>query len=317
MNAFLNTHGWSVVQAIDGDVSPRRYARVEKNGRTALLMDCRKELPDRPGMAEFVRLSMWLRGEGIRTPEIYEVDETAKMVLLEDFGDTSFRKALDQGVSEAELYELAVDVLGHLRTITPPDDLPRYHDTRIHALRRDLIDWWLPAVRGQDNPAGLTDAFLTVWDDIEAGLPEIDHGFLHMDYHLENLMFMPDASGLARCGLIDFQDASVGPVPYDLANLLENVRRSVPDQIKSRILTRYDEAYLLWYRVLATQWHGRVLGLFTRLAVRDGRPQYLEHMPRIYAYMDEALKHPVLSPLKVFLDDLGVDFKNIQKIEGI
>lgn len=308
---FLQKHGYSVVEVLPQDASPRSYTRVKKGGHTALLMDCRHEYPDRPGLAEFLKIAAWLRSVDVSAPEVYEVDEQAKLLLLEDFGSVSFKAALNQGVSEERLYALAVELLDHLQMQEAPNFLPRYHDTRVHDLRRDLIDTWLPAVRGEDNPPGLTQAYLSVWDEIERGLPPVEQTFQHMDYHLENLIYLPDRTGVLQCGLIDFQDASVGPAPYDFANILENVRQTVSPDIKNQTLSERNEAFLLWYRVLAAQWHGRVLGLFVRLGVHEGRKKYLAHIPRIYGYMQESFKDPVLAPLKRFFDEISLDFGNI------
>lgn len=308
---FLQKHGYHAVETLPQDASARRYTRVQKGNHTALLMDCRAEQGDRPGMTEFIKIGEWLRGVGVNAPDVYEIDEQQKVLLLEDFGPLSFRAALDQGVPEVELYRLAARVLDHMQEQTPPNFLPKYTDTRVHALRKDLIDLWFPVVRGQDIPPGLTQAYLAVWDEIEQGLPPAPQSFVHMDYHLENLIYMPDEKGIFQCGVIDFQDASVGPSPYDWANILRNVRQNAPMDIQNELLAGKDDVFMDWYRILATQWHGRVLGLFVRLGVHEGRTKYLQHIPRIYGYMQDALEYPVLSPLKRFFGEIGVDFTDV------
>jgi len=312
VHPFLEHHDWSVLESITGDVSPRKYTRVEKSGRTAIFMDCCDELTDRPGLKEFVQIGSWLRDVGIRVPEIYEVDQAQKCLLLEDFGGVSFSGAIRNGMPKQEMYTLAADVLSYLRDVECLLALPRYHDTRVHALHREIIDWFLPTQR--DVPGGTVESYLSVWEEIEKTLPEVDYGFLHMDYHLENMMFLPDEHGIAQCGLIDFQDASIGPVPYDLANLLLDARVSVPEDIQNSILRSQSEEFMAWYVVLATQFHCRVIGLFTKLAVRDRRPEYMVHVPRLANYIHGALKHPVLRPLCTFFNDLGVDFTHVKDL---
>ena len=124
-------------------------------------------------------------------------------------------------------------------------------------------------------------------------------------------MWLPDESGLKHCGILDFQGAMKGPIPYDLANLLEDARNDVPLELRNRILSRFDEDLQNWYRVLATQFHCRVIGQFIKQAVHDNNPSYLPHIPRLEGYLREGLKHPVLAPLKTFFDDLDVDFSGL------
>ena len=146
-------------------------------------------------------------------------------------------------------------------------------------------------------------------------------GFLHIDYHFENLMWVGGKQALARCGVLDFQGAMTGPVPYDLANLLEHARVDVPMDLRMTMMDRYcrtmsseeRETFQNWYRVLATQFHCRVIGQFIRLAVHDDKTRYLSMIPRVAGYINEGLKDPVLAPLAQWFSDHEIDFS---KVEG-
>lgn len=329
---FLARTGWdkAALSAVGEDSAFRRYFRLQTGeGRTAILMEA---VPDgsayvTPGhnMKDFIRISKYMRGLGLRAPEIFETDLQEGYLLLEDFGSTSFKIALDNGTDRTELYALATDVLKFLREKAKAGEiaLPEYYASHVHTGRRRLVDWFMPVQKGAPNPDGLVEEYLAVWDGIEKSLPPVPQGFLHIDYHFENLMWMPERADKDRCGILDFQGAMTGPVPYDLANLLEDARVDVPQDLRRAMLDRFcagmspdeEQNFRNWYRVLATQFHCRVLGQFIRLAVRDGKPRYLQHLPRVAGYIAEGLKDPVLSPLKAWLDHHGVQFENLTPVD--
>lgn len=306
---FLSTHGYAGLHAIAQDGSSRRYFRVHKGEQSAVLMVAPPGHSS-PGhqISDFLRIDSWLRGIGLAAPEIYAADESIGLVLLEDFGDVSFKQALVQGRTPEELYALAGHVLNEMQAADCPLDLPDYWHSHVHKGHRRIIDWYLSAVTGRVAPDGLADEYLDVWRGIESQMPApAPQGFLHIDYHGENLMWRAGHSGLARCGILDFQGAMRGPLPYDLANLLEDARIDIPADLRDFILSHYDENYRLWYRVLGTQFHARVIGQFIKLALA-GKPQYLDYIPRLHGYLREGLKHPLLLPLQSFLSAAGLDF---------
>jgi len=329
-NTFLACYGWQdvTIRPVGEDCSFRRYFRLTRAQESIILME---SVPDDAEMAtpghnisDYIRIGTYLRSAGLSTPEIYEADKSQGYLLLEDFGDISFRKALQDGEDQQEIYALAADVLLHLAAHAKPDDvnLPAYYTGHVHEGRRNLVDWYIPAVKQSRNPEGLVESYLGVWNEIEKTLPPVPMIFLHGDYHLDNLMWLQGREGLKRCGILDFQGAMKGPQPYDLANLLEDVRTDVSPDIRKSIMERYciamnaDEkaAFEDWYRVLATQFHCRVLGQFIRLAVKDGKTRYLQHLPRVVSYLEQGLKHPVLYPLKQWFDAQGLDFGEAPEI---
>jgi len=329
---FLSRHGWvgADMRPVGADGSFRRYMRLRRGGESIILMEA---VPDGSPMAtpghslrDFVRIGAYLRSAGLHTPEIHAAAEAEGYLLLEDFGDSSFRLAMDGGEDAGKLYGLATDALIHMRrnvdaaAIMLPDD----YDSHVHKGRRRVVDWYMPAARGEKNADGLVEEYLAVWDDIEKNMPPCPAGFLHIDYHVENLMWMPAESGLRRCGILDFQGAMKGPLPYDLANLLEDARADVPPDVRGEMMARYcagmkadeREIFQAWYRILAAQFHCRVIGQFVRLAVKDGKAQYLKHIPRVAVYLEEGLKHPLLATLRAWFAVNGVDFSRVPSIRA-
>ena len=327
--AFLNKAGWADVELmpVGEDCAFRRYFRLRRGGESVILMEA---VPDAssfatPGHAlrDFVRISAYLRKAGLHTPEIYEADEITGYLLLEDFGDVSFQKALDTGENPVQLYTLATDILRKLQQEAGDIVLPDYYQSHVHAGRRRIVDWYVPVWRKVKNPDGLVQDYLAVWDCIERTLPPCPQGFLHIDYHVENLMWRPQRERLAQCGVLDFQGAMYGPLPYDLANLLEDARRDVKPGLRTAMIARYTTGmngddcavFKSWYRVMATQFHCRVAGQFIRLAVHDGKARYLQHLPRVIAYLRQGLEDPLLLPLRQWFTDQGVDFLSVPQID--
>lgn len=312
---FLDKHGWSIDKPVGRDSSIRRYFRVTKNGQSAILMET---VPDdspyaTPGhsLMDFILIGGWLQEVGLKSPQIYEQDLDQGYLLLEDFGSQCFRDAIRGGEDVTKLYEIGSAVLDHLSMQNCDLNLPNYYDSHVHKRHRRVVDWYVPLALQKQNDDGLLEGYYAAWQEIERYLPPCPQGFVHVDFHAQNLMWLPDEEGLKRCGILDFQGAMIGPQPYDLANLLEDARNDIPADIKEAALSKFDETFRQWYRVLATQFHCRVIGQFIKQAVMDENPQYLHHIPRLERYIHEALKDPVLKPLNDFFAGQGIDFSAI------
>ncbi len=308
MHDFLEQHGWTHCSAIAEDGSARKYSRISKNGQRAVLMDASADHIEK--LSKFTQISQWLRDIGLSAPEIYEADMQRGFLLMEDFGDLSFKVALDEGMHSKMLYDLAQEVLEHLAQLSPPP-LPEYFKSYVHEARDLIMRWYWPALRGEEVPEDVIQEYLSAWDDVQGALPPPDTGFLHIDFHPGNLMLLPGREGVKRCGILDFQDAMIGPRAYDLVNLLEDMRRDVPPDVRDAALVGRDESFLAWYRVLGMQFHCRLIGQCVRWAVRDGKLGYLEYMPRLFGYVEEALGDEVLQPLKRFFDGQDLDFRSV------
>lgn len=314
-DAFLRAHVKKPfqIESLAEDWASRRYFRITNTDGTYILMEA---VPDHiptatmgHKLSAFLKVGSLLHERGIHTPEILAVDEQEGYVLLEDFGNTSVNSAIESGKDTHELYAAATDVLIAMRDRISLDDLfdfNKYKDSYIHTGRQRIVDWYIPATRKAKNGDDLVASYIGAWDEVAAQLPSPPIGFVHGDYHLQNLMLLPNGS----CGVLDFQDAMAGPVPYDLANLLENIRRDVPKDIYDAMLKRFggDETFNAWFRVMATQFHCRIIGQVLRLAIVSDKTELLQFMPRIQNYIVEGLKDPVLKPVANWMKDQKVDF---------
>jgi hypothetical protein len=304
---FLAAAGWrgAEVRALAGDASFRRYHRVRRNGARAVLMDAP---PDREDVRPFVRVARHLLDLGLSAPVVLAADEAAGLLLLEDFGDDTFTRLLAAGADEAALYRLAVDVLIHLHRLPPQDLLPHglsgYDRRRLLDEALLLTDWYMPAVFGRPTDQAARRDYVAAWEEALAPVLAEPATLVLRDFHVDNLMRLTGRSGVAACGLLDFQDAVAGPAAYDLMSLLEDARRDVPPALRADMLERYRSGLndVDWrsfervFAVLAAQRHAKVIGIFTRLCRRDGKAAYLVHIPRVWRLLERALQERVLAP---------------------
>ena len=315
------------ISALPRDVSPREYFRGRKDDREFILM----LYPDASQghieeMLGFIRIGKRLSDASLKTPDLYEKNEEKCYSLFEYLGEESFGAFLRSNPQKREyIYELATDVLrimGANKNLS--NDLPLYKDSRIHENRRQIVDYYISLLREYCTSEQNVQSYLSVWDEIESSLPSCPQGFVHGDFHLENMIYVPYEKGIRHCGLIDYQDALHGSLPYDLVNLLEDARIDVPQDLRVAMIDRYcagmsaqeKSEFLDWYRVLGTQFHCRVLGLFIKLSAEQGRDSYLVHINRLQNYIKDALENPILLPLKLWFEKEGVDFDSIKDLDG-
>jgi len=306
MKAFLGTSGWDGVPAVPlaGDASFRRYYRLGRDESSAVLMDAP---PPQEDVGPFVAVAGLLRGLGFSAPEVLAEDRGHGFLLLEDFGDDTYTRLLARGADEPALYRLAVDTLVALQRAverhgTP--DLPPYDLERLLGEATLLVDWYRPLA------GGLREEYLALWRAVLPDAVVASPTLVLRDYHVDNLMLLPDRPGVRGCGLLDFQDAVTGQPSYDLVSLLEDARRDVPASLRQAMTERYLAAFPALDRVaflrsaaiLSAQRNCKILGIFTRLRKRDGKRQYLAHIPRVWRLLEADLRHPALGPVARWLD---------------
>jgi N-acetylmuramate 1-kinase len=303
---FLSSCGWhgAEILPLAGDASFRRYFRIRHGDRTAVLMDAP---PPHEDPRPFVAVAEWLAAKGLTAPEILARDLDRGLLLLGDLGDWRLREFLDEDPSrERELYEVATDVLVHLHAHPPMDGLP------VHGLEQWLdelnlfTEWYCPAVGLPVDVAAYRAAWVEVLEPIARdGLGPVT---VLRDYHAENVMLVEGRQGIARFGLLDFQDALAGHPAYDLASVLEDARRDVPPAIERAMIDRYigasanGAAFERAYWALAAQRNTRILGVFTRLWKRDNKPGYRRFQPRMWGLLERDLAAPGLEPVRKWFD---------------
>ncbi len=344
--AFLEEAGWGAAtrEYLQGDASIRRYERLALNGVKAVLMDWPAG-PDAPvdgghaaysklaHLAEdvrpFVAVGTYLKGLGLRVPDMIASDLTHGFLLLEDIGTADFGSMIDRGEGpegEAldDMYRACIDVLVALQAAGAPDALPvgdgsahevPAFDNGIYRNETALaLDWYMPVVMGKeagdDLRAEYEGLLATLWPLIETGPRTL---FLR-DFHSPNILWQSGGDGLRRVGLIDYQDALIGSRAYDPVSFLQDARKDVPSERETKMRryyidamksvdARFDaEAFDAAYAVLGVERALRLLGLWPRLLKRDNKPHYMAHMARTQDYLRRNLAHPALADLSVFVE---------------
>ena len=316
---FLESAGWGAAErrALAADASFRSYDRLRDGSKTAVLMNAP---PPKENVTAFHRVQDILLGLGFSAPKTLAIDETNGLLLLEDFGDKTFTKALAGGAAEAPLYRMATDLLVelHRRCGTAAEVLDPY-DTA--ALEREVLllpQWYYPAVAGHPAKEEQLESYLDAWGQVWPVALAGPQSLVLRDYHVDNLMVLDGRQGPAACGLLDFQDALRGPVGYDLASLLQDARRDVPGDLEASMIATYLESFpgldpalfRASYDVLAAQRSAKIIGIFTRLSRRDGKDDYLQHIPRVWRLLSRALTLDALAPVAAwFRRELPEDWR--------
>jgi len=297
---FLAAHGWAgaEIAPLAGDASFRRYFRIRNGSRTAVLMDAP---PPHEDPQPFVDIARWLAERGFAAPAILAADVDRGLVLLEDFGDDRMREAILAAPNRTEaLYATAIDLLVELHR-HEAGPLRPYNRAELEREAGLFVEWYCPAV-GIDADVA---SYRAAWDDafaqVEAPASPVT---VLRDYHAENLMLL----GGGGLGLLDFQDALAGHKAYDLVSLLQDARRDVEPEIEEMMLARYRAAtgagqdFLDAYHILGAQRNAKILGIFTRLWKRDGKPRYGAMCPRVWRYLECDLATPPLAAVARWFD---------------
>src|SRR4051812_6216598 len=339
MRHFLIQEGMAAAPRthVQGDASTRIYERLTHQGQKFVLMNAKRRA-DGPAvrgglpysaiahLAEdvkpFVAMARALRERGLSAPQIHAADLDEGFLLLEDLGTECVVES-DEPTPIEERYMAAVDVLAELHrqplpatlTVAPGIDyqLPPYDIDSFLIEAELLLDWYVPHRDGLVTAAARSE-FTALWREALSHAYDQPATWVLRDYHSPNLLWLPDREGLARVGLLDFQAALMGPAPYDLVSLLQDARVDVPDAMEIALLGRYAKArldadsefptsaFVELYVALGAQRATKILGIFARLDRRDGKPQYLRHIPRIWRYLRRALVHPAMGDLKAWYD---------------
>jgi N-acetylmuramate 1-kinase len=295
---FLATTSWAQAtrHLLAGDASARRYERLQlPAGDSGVLMDA---LPAHNGsLGDFLRYATHLRQLGLSAPRILACDETRGLMLLEDLGDALYSREIPAGADEEMLYGAAIDVLAHIHEHPAPSGTADLQ-SRMPDQAGLVYDFYAES-------AGNKPAFQAVLETLLAQYSTGTPVLSLRDFHADNLLWLPDRQGLARVGLLDFQDAVLAHRSYDLVSLLYDARRDVPAGLAQNMIRRYiartgqDAAQFHIAAALnSAQRQLRILGIFARLARALGKPQYLQFMPRTWAHLMTSLSAPALAPLR-------------------
>lgn len=279
----------------------------------------------------FIAIDDALRRAGLSAPEILLADAEAGVLVLEDLGDRVFGREVAAAGSEQErcaiirkLWGAAADALAALRLSGPPPEILSVDglthrlavfDTCALAVEAELLlDWFWPASFGSKPPAETRASFEQVWAPVFAQLASLPRGWVLRDFHSPNLLWLADRKGIQRVGIIDFQDAMQGHWAYDLVSLLQDARLEIPRDIERDLFETYctniaaccpafDQREMDFaYAAFGAQRATKVIGIFARLAVRDGKPQYLQHLPRLWRTLEHNLQATDFAALRDWFD---------------
>ncbi|WP_298370187.1 tRNA (adenosine(37)-N6)-threonylcarbamoyltransferase complex ATPase subunit type 1 TsaE [uncultured Bradyrhizobium sp.] len=328
---FLNARR----ERMPGDASTRSYARLRNDDGSVILMNSPRR-PDGPAiyngrsysaavhLAEdvrpFVAIGNGLRKHGFSAPAIRHIDLESGFLITEDLGAEGVIEG-DPPQPIAERYEAAVDMLAALHREALPDTLPVTSDESYDIPVFDIdawlieiglmLEWYLPD-RGVQPSEELRTDFLGMWRGLLQKPAAAPQTWVIRDFHSPNIIWLAERTGILRVGIIDFQDALLGPAAYDVVSLLQDARIDVPEQLELSLLTRYIKArratdesfdpagFAELYAIMSAQRNTRLLGTFARLNRRDGKPQYLKHQPRIWTYLERSLAHPALATFRIW-----------------
>jgi aminoglycoside/choline kinase family phosphotransferase len=343
---FLRRHGWgdAEIAPLPGDASTRHYARLTQNGRSAMLMDQPQAVetavapPEADEAARralgynavarlagadcrrFAAAADFLRARGLAAPEIYAADHRQGLMLLEDLGDTLFTDVVARGAAEETLYQAAAEALAKIHQERAPKwlapDLPlfAYDEIALVAETDLMLEWFLPLTLGRKATDEDYREHRALWRAALAAVAGSMPVFVHRDFHAQNLMWLPERRGLARVGLIDFQDAVAGSPAYDLISLVEDARRDVSPRLAEITTAHYlatmraqgmpldENRFRAEMAVMAAQRNTKIVGIFARLSVRDGKRRYLRFLPRVWRYLERDFEHPLLADLRRWYD---------------
>ncbi len=268
----------------------------------------------------FVACATWLKGQGLSAPAVIAADPASGLAVLEDLGDGLYAALIGDGqADEAQLYDAAIDALTALHAVEPPAVLTGggsswpllAYDGLALATAHDLfIDWWDKLAPDLAFDDAARAEWQAMWAPVRARGEAGAAVFCHRDYHAENLIWLPGRQGPARVGLLDFQDAVRAHRVWDLSMLLHDARRDVSPAREKAALERYlaahprldAEDFLDDYALLGALNIVRILGVFARLTVRDGKPRYAALTPRMWTYLDALMQRPALAGLKAWMD---------------
>ena len=309
---FVDRSGWKQANRslLAADASTRSYDRLHhhQTNETRVVMD---EPPiSGSSIPAFLQVTEILRKAGFSAPEVYATDTRNGFLLIEDLGDDLFAKrCANNPVLEKTLYETAIDVLLELRHQPVPRNIAPYDSATYLREAQLLTEWYLPAASRTSVSADLARTFDALINRTCAQIPKEQSVLVLRDYHAENLLWLPNRQGIKRVGLLDYQDALIGHPAYDLVSLLEDARRDTTAELRASMLQRYirsagsdPDEFTKAYHILGAQRNIKIIGIFARLFLRDGKEKYLDLIPRVWNHLQRDLTHPALAELRDWID---------------
>lgn len=301
---FIQSIGWAGAQRsiVAGDASNRRYDRLtQSDGNTAILMDAPPEKGE--DVRPFVAMATYLLAQGISAPQIFAADPDKGFLLIEDLGNDLFARLMAQDPTrQTPLYQAATDLLIHLHA-APTFDLPVCNADWLTDMTAPVFEWYAPQSDGAAQ-----HQFQCIFHPLVQQLENASNVTILRDFHAENLLWLPHRDSVANVGVLDFQDALIGHPAYDLVSILQDARRDVPKETETQMIAHYiaqtgtdPTNFKSAYALLGAQRNLRILGIFARLCLQDGKAHYVDLIPRVWGYVMRNLADPALDPLAALI----------------
>lgn len=299
------------VEKLKADASHRRYRRLKKGEKSFIVMDAP---PEKESTKEFIQMSQFLIASGFSAPEVIEHDQENGFLLLEDFGcyqvSTILAQKMFEDASEMEVYTKAMDVLIKLHKMQAPSFLANYDDQSMIKETTLFIEWYVSVINDAKLPRVMNEEYQKIVNYSLKLTKIFPKTTVLRDYHADNLMWLPERFGQQKIGLLDFQDAVLGSPIYDIVSLLEDARRDVSEEVVNAMISKYLKAFpqynykdfMTCYSILGAQRNLKIIGIFSRQSSKNKNPYYLSLLPRVWGHLNRDLKHPLLLPLKNWIE---------------
>jgi len=314
LTAWLSDKGYDIssLSVLSADASFRQYYRINKNDISYAVMDCP---PQDQSLDSFLKITEKLQDAKLNVPEIFDCDSTKGFLVITDLGNDLYSKKLN----DETVYCLYTDALEAIVKMQTKVDCAGLQDfDNFYKQENNLfMDWFLNKHLNTELDAATSEQINTEFNKMNDILKLIPKTFVHRDYHSRNLLI----TDLNNPGIIDYQDAVIGPVTYDLVSLLkdcyvtwndglvEDMLESFFNRMKSNAINNISD-FRYWFEITGLQRHIKAIGIFSRLNYRDGKSGYLHDIPRTYAYVDKVLnKYKEFSTLNEIFSNLEISNK--------
>ena len=300
------------LKPIRSDASFRKYFRVyiKNKKKKLLLVNSPKEIENNLG---YLKVTNIFENMNLSVPKIFNFDSSRGSFLIEDFGLNTYTNSLKNGISEYKLYNLATNILIYINNHSKnlEKKLPKYSNKKFIDEVLLFLKWYWPAIYKKKPKKNIENEFVRIWKNLLNRNLKTKKVLVHRDFHIDNLFFLKDRLNLKACGLIDFQDSVIGPSSYDLVSLLEDARRNVNKKVAYKMNNKFvkkfskqeKENFINEYRVLAVNRHLKIIGIFTRLFLRDKKKSYLKHIPRLWKLIEYNLNFNLLNELNKWMNN--------------
>ncbi len=301
---FCNEHSinFKSLKPLKHDASKRRYYRFTNSNKKFLLMDSSLEID---ALRKFIKISKWLKANRLSAPEIYIKDEKNGILMIEDFGNTKYSILCKKEKEKKRFYyRQAINLLILLSEKKKPSFIKHY-DYHILKAELDLYIKW--ALNIEKNKKALKD-WNRIWNNLLNNVNYKKTAVVLRDFHVDNIFYLRDRNKLEKIGLIDFQDSLIGHPAYDLVSLLQDVRVFISIKEQNSFYNYYKKhakinqnEFKYAYLVLGTQRLFKIIGIFKKLAIKEGKINYLRYLPRTKKLIKYNLKNPIFNELKIWL----------------